>query len=623
MTRPVPFLGPYRSASTYIRYVCDRVPVVPSVAAYPRGSRERLLPCNDKLACAALRVLRTFGMTIVLDCELGSMVHATDTITSEGAPVQRSMLDPCLRLAKPPAPPLTTFIGRGSELEAALHLVRDPSVRLVTLTGAGGIGKTRLALEIATRSRADFDGQVAWVSLAPVQAPELVLPAIAAAVDVQEAGNEDVLERLTETLATERLLLVLDNVEHVLGAAADISALLRGCPGITALATSRAPLRISGERILVVPPLPLPVGLAGPKSGALDENESVRLFVDRARLVSPSFDLGPETALLVANICQRLDGLPLAIELAAARVYHLSVRTMNERLAHRLPLLTGGAADLPERQQTLERSVWWSYDLLAPAEQWIFRRLAVFSGGFDIDAVEAMSEDPGAALDQLTRLVDESLVQFRDDTAAGPRYSMLETIHEFARERLRQSGEDAAVRARHATFYLKMAQHAEAELATGDGIGGLPGWRRNGTISGRRSTGWRRGGSGRTISRSRPRWGSSGIPRDICPRGGRTWSARCSKPPEVTFPNTIALVPPPGWRSCWCARVHTQRPDRGSIRHCGCGRTNASRGSLPSPSACWAEWPNTVETMLRLRHFTRAGWRSIARRANRPERPPC
>ncbi|HEU0114876.1 MAG TPA: LuxR C-terminal-related transcriptional regulator [Thermomicrobiales bacterium] len=355
-------------------------------------------------------------------------------------------------------PPLSTFIGRESEAGAVAALLRRDDVRLVTLTGPGGVGKTRLAARAAAAVADDFPDGVWLVNLAPISDPGLVLPAIAQALGVREARDEPLAQRLETFLASRRLLLMLDNFEQVVAAAPLVAAALGACPGVKALVTSRIRLRVSGERERPVPPLTLP----GPDAATAPEtpaSEAVRLFVDRALAVKPDLALTAETAPAVAEICRRLDGLPLAIELAAARVKVLSPAALQARLERRLPLLTGGGQDLPARQQTMRAAISWSYDLLTPDEQALFRRLAVFVGGFTLAAAEAVvGDEAGDVLDGIASLADKSLLRRIEHGAVDPRYGMLETVREFGSEQLATSGAEAATRRRHAAWCMTLAE---------------------------------------------------------------------------------------------------------------------------------------------------------------------
>jgi predicted ATPase/transcriptional regulator with XRE-family HTH domain len=369
--------------------------------------------------------------------------------------------------------PLTRLIGREREAAAVVGLLRRSETRLVTLTGPGGVGKTRLALQVAEELQDAFADGVTAVSLAPLTDPALVLSAVARALDVREDGARPIGATLEDALRGGQRLLLLDNFEHVLGAARDVAALLRACPGLKLLVTSRAPLRVSGEREYQVPPLPVPDSRRPISGEGLLRYEAVRLFAERARAAAPDFVLTDATAPDVVTVCARLDGLPLAIELAAARVKLLPPRALATRLERRLPLLTGGPRDAPARQQTLRAALAWSEGLLGPAEQVLFRRVAVFAGGCDLAAAQAVcgagaAGDAGAGqwvvLDGLTALVDHSLVRQEHPEGSRPdgepRFAMLETVREYARERLEQSGEVEAVQGRHAAHFLALAEMA-------------------------------------------------------------------------------------------------------------------------------------------------------------------
>jgi predicted ATPase/class 3 adenylate cyclase/DNA-binding CsgD family transcriptional regulator len=363
---------------------------------------------------------------------------------------------------------LTSFVGREGEVAAVRGLLARH--RLVTLTGPGGGGKSRLALQVAGDVVDDFDHGGYLVALAPVAESALVAAAIAHALGVKEERGQPLPERLVDYLREKRLLLVLDNFEHLLGAAPLIADLLAASRHVKALVTSRAPLRLAGEQQFPVPPLALP-DPAGPLDlGALTRSEAGALFVERARAVRPDFRVTDATAPAVAGICRRLDGLPLALELAAARSKILAPPALLARLDRRLPLLRGGARDLPPRHQTLRDAIAWSDDLLAPAERALFRRLAVFAGGCTLEAAEAVGGAGGgpgpelATLDGLTALVDGSLLSQEEQPDGEPRFRMLETVREYALERLEASGEAEALRRRHADHYLALAEQGAPEL---------------------------------------------------------------------------------------------------------------------------------------------------------------
>ncbi len=365
--------------------------------------------------------------------------------------------------------PLTSFIGRARELAAVAALLREEDVRLVTLTGPGGVGKTRLALRVAEELAPDFADGVAFVPLAPVTDPDRVLPTVAAVLGVRPADDQPLIDVLAMALRDRRLLLILDNVEQVVEAAPSLAELLAVCPRLTALVTSRVVLRVSGEHAFPVPPFALPE--AGECSVTqLEGVEAVRLFVARARAARPDFALTEGNAGAVAEVCVRLDGLPLATELAAARVRVFPPQALLGRLEQRLSLLTGGGRDLPVRQQTMRAAIAWSHDLLAGDEQVLFRHLAVFVGGCTLEAIDAVAPLDGGldVVEALSSLVDQSLLREEDGPDGEPRYLMLETIREFALERLVASGEEGTVRDRHAAFFVALAERGMPAV-------GLPG----------------------------------------------------------------------------------------------------------------------------------------------------
>jgi predicted ATPase/DNA-binding CsgD family transcriptional regulator len=361
----------------------------------------------------------------------------------------------------------TRLIGRESELGRAQRWLIDDAVPLLTVTGPGGVGKTRLAVAIAGDIGKHFADGVAWIDLAPVRDPTHVPVTAAAALGITPRPDLPVVEDLALHLRSRQVLLLFDNCEHVLaGAAGFVADLLRRCPVIQILASSRAPLRVRGEQVLPVEPLPLPTSDAVALS-AVEENEAVQLFVERAQAVRPSFQLTAANAPTVTAICRALDGLPLAIELAAARTTILSPEALLAQMTHRLSILRDGPRDAPTRQQTIDAAIGWSYDLLTPADQALFRRLTVFSGGFTLEAARAVASDlPGChnIFSGLSALVDHSLV-YRLDRGEAPRFTTLETIREFGLARLAEAGDEVAARTRHAAYFLELVESLDAWVA--------------------------------------------------------------------------------------------------------------------------------------------------------------
>jgi len=371
--------------------------------------------------------------------------------------------------------PLTPLVGREHELASVARLLRRSEVRLLSLIGPPGIGKTRLAIAAATSLLPEFAHGVYFVDLAPLSDANMVLPTLARTLGLRPSHGQPLMPELVQLLAGRRVLLVLDNFEHVIQAVLAINELLQATAQLKLLVTSRELLHLSADHTFPVPPLSLPPVLAdqgAPRTLALLPPEqigtydAVQLFAQRAVALQPDFVLTPENALIVAGICCRLDGLPLAIELAAARVRHISLQKIYDRLEQRLPILTGGAQDLPLRQRTLRTAIQWSYDLLDSSERLLLARLAVFRGGCSLEAVEAVCERnlTIGVFDGLTSLVDKSLVQQKEISGGEARFFLLEMIREFAYEQLTTSGELAMLRGRHAVYYAELADRAEPEL---------------------------------------------------------------------------------------------------------------------------------------------------------------
>ena len=362
---------------------------------------------------------------------------------------------------------MSSFVGREQQLADLVGLLGR--ARLLTLVGTGGVGKTRLALRLASTVLEQYPDGVWLVELTPFSDPSLLPRAVAVVLGVHERARRPLLEAVAAVLRGKRVLLVLDNCEHLVAGAADLAdQLLRACPELVVLATSREPLRAPGETIWRVPSLNFPNGAEAAASvEELSGHEAVRLFVERATAVRSEFSLGERNASLVADICRRLDGIPLALELAAARVAVLGTAGVAARLDDRFRLLTGGSRGAPPRQQTLQAALEWSYDLLSQPERRLFNRLPVFAGGWSLEAAETVCAGDGVeaseVLDLLARQVNKSLVVADPAAEETVRYRLLETLRQYAQERLTESGEVGRTRSRHADFYLDLAERTEPE----------------------------------------------------------------------------------------------------------------------------------------------------------------
>jgi len=364
--------------------------------------------------------------------------------------------------------PLTPLVGREQEVETACMLLQRPEVRLLTFTGTGGIGKTRLSLQVATELRYDFPDGIFFISLASVAEPDLVVLVIAQTLGLGVAGERPLFVRLQEFLAEKRVLLLLDNFEQVLPAALYIVGLLTNCRQAKALVTSRSVLQVRGEHEFPVPPLVLPDAKQRESVEQVMQYPSVTLFIQRAMAIKPTFQLNDANIYIIAKLCIRLEGLPLAIELAAAHIKLLPPLTLLTRLEHRLQLLTGGAQDLPKRQQTLRNTIQWSYELLSPDEQRLFRSISIFTGGCTLEAIEMLlnrTQLTIQVLDGVAALMNKSLLLQSEQANGEPRLYMLETLREYGLECLVENGELETLHRIHVEYMLALAEQAELHLS--------------------------------------------------------------------------------------------------------------------------------------------------------------
>lgn len=446
---------------------------VRAISDLERGAKTRPQGATTRLLAAGLGL--NVDERAALEAAVPSRNRVLDhVVRSPTLPLStRASISPPTNLVSEPTP----FIGRGRELDALGQLLDQSQIRLVTLTGTGGSGKTRLALEAAIARRPAYADGIFWVSLAPLTDPALVGPTIASALGIADGGEGSLLETLERVLHEKQLLLVLDNFEHLLDAASLVGDLLRSCPSLQLLVTSRAILHLAAEHEYPVPPLALPPLTLVPDLDALSQTDSAALFVARAQAARPDFVLTSENASYVAAICHRLDGLPLALELAAARIRVLPPQALLGRLSHRFDILTGGARDRPTRQQTLRKAIDWSYSLLSPDEQALFARLSVFAGGWTLEAAEAVcyvEKMPATdVLDGLASQVEQSLV--RQEGMSESRFGMLETIREYAAQKLEECGEVEEIRRRHALHFLEFVEAIRPAL---DGPGQVEGFKR-------------------------------------------------------------------------------------------------------------------------------------------------
>ena len=524
----------------------------------------------------------------------------------------------------------TTFIGRDKELTELKRLFA--AARLLTLTGSGGCGKTRLGLQLAADSLERFPDGAWLVELAPLSDPGLVPRTAATVLALEEEPGKPITTTLVEHLKDKRALLLLDNCEHLLGACATLAeSLVRQCPHLTILASSREALGIAGEQTYRVPSLSLPDPKETPTPASIASFEALQLFVDRCLKVDADFRVTGENAATLVSICHRLDGIPLAIELAAARVRSLSVEELNRRLDHRFRLLTGGSRTALPRQQTLRSLIDWSYDLLHDPEKLLLQRLSVFAGGWTLEAAECVCAggdvEDGAVLDLLTSLIDKSLVAV-DQSDARSRYRLLETVRQYARERLVESGGAEAIRERHRDYFVALAEEADNKLLGAEQADCAPTPRRRArqpALGARVEPRGRR--RRRKISASAERCTASGSRGAMSPREGNgvrgsspkaylpspPWSTRGWSMPPAASPGIRPTFAPHGRCSskalrfreasmiAWASRVLSttwgpwrsskatiRRRKRSTRRVSPCG---ASWGIGAARPACWAIWP--------------------------------
>ncbi len=429
-----------------------------AVSDMERGLRTMPRPVTVRMLADALALEAADRATLLAAARPEIVASPLSSDASDSRAATSPLTDDPLVLQTLPVPP-TRLIGRALIAEQITDLLSGDDARLVTLVGPGGVGKTRLAIAVGTVLTKDDGQAVVFVDLSPVTEPGLALTAVAAALGLRALGERPLLETVADVMRARSVLLLLDNFEQVLGFAPSVSVLLQQCPSLKVLATSRQPLRLRGEHEVHVDPLPAPESSMMASLEDVSQSEAVMLFIERAKAVRPDFELNEANVADVANICLQLDGLPLAIELAAPRIRLLAPAELHERLHQQLGLLTGGARDAPARQQTLRATVAWSYDLLSPDEQEFFCRLAVFAGGFTLESAEAVAgngrSDP---FELISSLLEQSLLHEVNAAGDTPRFRMLVSIREFGLEQLLERGDEAATRERHFDYFLALSE---------------------------------------------------------------------------------------------------------------------------------------------------------------------
>ncbi|MDQ4129072.1 MAG: helix-turn-helix domain-containing protein, partial [Actinomycetota bacterium] len=441
-----------------------------AISVLERGARKRPYPHTVRSLADALDLPEDERASLLAAVQRRNRKDASPHHPEEDSSPTAPAANPDHALPAPPTP----LVGRERELEEVVGFLGRPETRLLTLTGTGGVGKTRLAIEAVREAAMLFPDGAVFVTLAPLGDPDLVVPTVAQSLGLRRTGGRGPREALRAYLREKRFLLALDNFEHVLEAAAEVAALIESCPNLTVLATSRAPLRLRSEQEYPVGPLALPDSTLSPAVEKVGGSSSVRLFFQRARATYPAFEITDENASAVATICWRLSGIPLALELAAAKTRFLDPEALLSRLDR---ALSAGpwTRDVPERQRTMHSTLDWSHDLLSEGEKALFRRLSVFSGGLTLEAAEEVCASEGVVdadevLELLGRLAEQSLVIVTRDRHPQTRYGLLEPVRQYAREKLDEGGEAEEVRLRHASFYLALAEEAEPRIKGQDQV---------------------------------------------------------------------------------------------------------------------------------------------------------